>query len=143
VQSNGDREFLSSLLTVRELFINGGHGGQVPVFSHRYMPASACAAGNPVFSVMQTDIVSYGNTLTDYFIREFAIRVPSSCTSAPFQNTAARRPPQAQGMPYYCGTSTRRRRAGQAAAGSETPSAGAKPYPAGAWRRRSLARAFH
>jgi hypothetical protein len=44
----------------------------IPVFAHRYLLAEPCTAGNPVFSVYQSDIVVYGADLRDYLIFEFA-----------------------------------------------------------------------
>ena len=38
----------------------------VPVFLHRMIPASPHRAGNPVFSVHQTDVIHYGFDLEDY-----------------------------------------------------------------------------
>ena len=43
----------------------------IPVYSHRMIPDRPFAAGNPVFSVHQTDIIYYGADLRDYFIHEF------------------------------------------------------------------------
>jgi hypothetical protein len=43
----------------------------IPIFSHRMMPDEPLLAGNPVFSVHQTDIVHYGCDLADYLRREF------------------------------------------------------------------------
>ena len=43
----------------------------IPLYSHRYLPAEPHEAGNPVFSVYQSDIVYYGADLEDYFAREF------------------------------------------------------------------------
>jgi len=37
-----------------------------------YLPAEPLLAGNPVFSVYQTDIIHYGCDLWDYFVNEFA-----------------------------------------------------------------------
>lgn len=42
----------------------------VPIFGHRYIPESPNEAGNPVFSVYQSDIIHYGADLRDYFNRE-------------------------------------------------------------------------
>lgn len=42
----------------------------IPVYSHRYMPAEPYAAGNPVFSVWQTDIIVYGANLLKYLHAE-------------------------------------------------------------------------
>ncbi|WP_437595680.1 hypothetical protein WMF28_24195 [Sorangium sp. So ce590] len=43
----------------------------IPVAGHRYIPAEPALAGNPVFSVYQTDIIYYGNDLATYLRREF------------------------------------------------------------------------
>lgn len=42
----------------------------IPVFSHRYLPETPSLAGNPVFSVYQSDVIIYGANLSDYFLRE-------------------------------------------------------------------------
>lgn len=43
----------------------------VPLYGHRYMPASPANAKAPVFSVWQTDVIVYGRDLLDYFQHEF------------------------------------------------------------------------
>lgn len=43
----------------------------IPVYGHRYLPSEPLLAGNPVFSVYQTDIIFYGIDLWDYFSNEF------------------------------------------------------------------------
>jgi hypothetical protein len=43
----------------------------IPVFSHRYLLAEPCEAGNPVFSIYQSDMVIYGEDLHSYFLKEF------------------------------------------------------------------------
>ncbi len=43
----------------------------IPVRGHRYLPATPHEAGNPVFSVHQTDVIPYGENLADYFELEF------------------------------------------------------------------------
>lgn len=43
----------------------------VPVYGHRMMPDEPHEAGNPVFSVHQTDIIHYGFDLADYLRCEF------------------------------------------------------------------------
>ena len=43
----------------------------IPVYSHRYIPASPELEGNPIFSVYQMDIIYYGNDLLHYFQEEF------------------------------------------------------------------------
>lgn len=42
----------------------------IPIFSHRYLPATPCLRGNPVFSVHQSDVIPYGADLEDYIDRE-------------------------------------------------------------------------
>lgn len=46
----------------------------VPVYGHRYLPASPAGPGVPVFSVWQTDVIFYGRDLLDYVQREFGDR---------------------------------------------------------------------
>lgn len=43
----------------------------IPVCGHRYIPETPHAAGNPVFSVYQADIIVYGTDLADYIHHEF------------------------------------------------------------------------
>lgn len=43
----------------------------IPLLSHRYIPEEPHEVDNPVFSVMQSDIIYYGANLSDYFDREF------------------------------------------------------------------------
>ena len=43
----------------------------VPLVSHRYIPCEPNEAGNPVFSIHQSDVIYYGVDLDDYFEREF------------------------------------------------------------------------
>jgi hypothetical protein len=43
----------------------------IPIFMHRMMPDEPHAAGNPVFSVLQGDIICYGFDLADYFRHDF------------------------------------------------------------------------
>jgi hypothetical protein len=45
----------------------------IPVFLHRMMPDEPRKAGNPVFSVHQTDIIYYGHDLPDYLRQEFQV----------------------------------------------------------------------
>jgi hypothetical protein len=42
----------------------------VPLISHRYIPSEPNEAGNPVFSVYQSDVIYYGADLADYFEHE-------------------------------------------------------------------------
>jgi hypothetical protein len=44
----------------------------IPIYGHRYIPDSPSEPGNPVFSVVQTDIIIYGNDLETYLGIEFA-----------------------------------------------------------------------
>ena len=44
----------------------------IPIFSHRYIPDEPHLAGNPVFSVHQTDIIYYGSNLANYLANEFS-----------------------------------------------------------------------
>jgi len=39
----------------------------LPLTGHRALPVSPAQAGNPVFSLMQTDIIYYGFSLVDWF----------------------------------------------------------------------------
>ena len=43
----------------------------IPICGHRYLPATPCEAGNPVFSVYQTDSIYYGANLIDYLHNEY------------------------------------------------------------------------
>lgn len=43
----------------------------IPVVAHRYIPETPHEAGNPVFSVMQADVIYYGANLAEYFANEF------------------------------------------------------------------------
>jgi len=43
----------------------------IPLVSHRYLPAEPYEAGNPVFSVYQSDVIYYGGDLANYLAREF------------------------------------------------------------------------
>jgi hypothetical protein len=61
----------ASLEAVSDLVTNAPR--LVPVFGHRMMPDEPCLAGNPVFSVHQTDIIHYGFDLADYLRHEFAL----------------------------------------------------------------------
>ncbi len=43
----------------------------IPLVSHRYLPTEPNEAGNPVFSVYQSDVIYCGGDLANYFEREF------------------------------------------------------------------------
>lgn len=45
----------------------------IPIYGHRMMPDEPRKAGNPVFSVHQTDIIPYGNDLLHYLREEFGV----------------------------------------------------------------------
>lgn len=51
----------------------------LPVYGHRFLPADPCRIGNPVFSIVQTDIVYYGTDLADYLINEFCRGETAGC----------------------------------------------------------------
>ena len=53
----------------------------IPVYSHRFLPAGRGAAGHPVLSVMQTDVICYGADLLDYLQVEFAGAKAAPCRS--------------------------------------------------------------
>ena len=48
----------------------------IPIYGHRYIPDELHLAGNPIFSVYQTDIIYYGRDLAHYFANEFAYPRP-------------------------------------------------------------------
>ncbi len=43
----------------------------IPIYGHRYIPELPTAEGNPIFSVVQTDVIHYGVSLLDYLESEF------------------------------------------------------------------------
>jgi hypothetical protein len=43
----------------------------LPIHSHRFLAAEPCRSGNPVFSIVQTDIIYYGADLAHYLVNEF------------------------------------------------------------------------
>lgn len=43
----------------------------IPIYAHRMMPDRPSEAGNPIFSVHQTDIIYYSFNLDDYLRNEF------------------------------------------------------------------------
>ena len=43
----------------------------IPIYSHRFIPSFPLEAGNPVYSVYQTDIIYYGQNLESYLHNEF------------------------------------------------------------------------
>ena len=63
VRQEARKEIVTSVVSQAPLLI--------PLFAHRYLPDTPNEAGNPVFSVHQSDIIYYGSDLDDYFAREF------------------------------------------------------------------------
>ncbi len=55
----------------------------IRIYAHRFMPATPCEAGNPVFSVIQTDIIHFGNDLASYLHNEFGVPLPDWAATAP------------------------------------------------------------
>lgn len=55
----------------------------VPIKGHRYLAVEPCLAGNPVFSIWQTDIICYGATLGEYLINEFVEQIPNPAAWTP------------------------------------------------------------
>jgi hypothetical protein len=45
----------------------------IPIYGHRMIPDEPQEAGNPIFSVHQTDIIHYGFDLADYIRHEFQL----------------------------------------------------------------------
>jgi hypothetical protein len=50
----------------------------IPIYNHRMMPDEPHTAGNPVFSVHQTDIICYGTSLENYLRLEFNLSAGDS-----------------------------------------------------------------
>ena len=44
----------------------------IPINPGRYIPDEPHATGNPIFSVMQTDIIHYGYDLTSFFMNQWS-----------------------------------------------------------------------
>jgi hypothetical protein len=44
----------------------------IPIYGHRFIPEEPHEAGNPVFSVHQSDIILYGTDLANYLDNEFS-----------------------------------------------------------------------
>ncbi len=43
----------------------------LPISGHQFLAAEPCRPGNPVFSIVQTDIIYYGADLAHYLVHEF------------------------------------------------------------------------
>ncbi len=52
----------------------------IPIIAHRYIPEEPYQAGNPVLSVMHSDVIYYGANLEEYFTNEFEGRYEISET---------------------------------------------------------------
>lgn len=50
----------------------------IPVFAHRYIPERPHKEGNPVFSVVGSDVICYGQNLVSYLVKEFGIPFPQT-----------------------------------------------------------------
>ncbi len=55
----------------------------IPILGHRYIPDRPSEAGNPVFSVYQTDIIHYGSDLENYLQNEFHVAFGTPTHSVP------------------------------------------------------------
>ena len=55
----------------------------IPIYGHRFLTADPCIAGNPVFSIMETDIIHYGFDLAGYFHHEFGVPLPEWTAKTP------------------------------------------------------------
>lgn len=55
----------------------------IPIYSHRYIPMTPAASGNPVFSVYQTDTIIYGSDLMSYLGSEFGVPQPPGPPAEP------------------------------------------------------------
>lgn len=55
----------------------------IPIYSHRYLPTRPLQDGNPIFSIMQTDIIYYGDDLADYLYYEFKVPRPEWTAKQP------------------------------------------------------------
>ena len=65
----------------------------IPLIGHRYIPEEPHAAGNPVFSVKQSDVIYYGADLAEYFRNEHGGRDQVGATRRiPFWSDLVERP---------------------------------------------------
>jgi hypothetical protein len=55
----------------------------LPIYSHRFIPSEPLLAGNPVFSIVEMDIIHYGTDLADYLAHEFGVTRPDWSTKQP------------------------------------------------------------
>ena len=71
----------------------------IPIYSHRYLLAEPCQAGNPVFSIYQTDVILYGADLRHYFLTEFAGLL--GIQPGPFHDEAASTTIDIRSIPFW------------------------------------------
>ncbi len=50
----------------------------LPIYGHRFLPAEPVLPNNPVFSIVQTDIIYCGMNLADCLVQEFCPQRPQS-----------------------------------------------------------------
>jgi cell wall assembly regulator SMI1 len=55
----------------------------IPLYGHRYLPSAPQREGNPVLSVVQTDVIVFATDVEDFFLREFAIMPPGHGPAPP------------------------------------------------------------
>ncbi|HWE60752.1 MAG TPA: SMI1/KNR4 family protein [Chloroflexota bacterium] len=55
----------------------------VPVYAHRYMPCEPPLPGNPLFSVVGTDVIYAGCDLASFFAAEFGVPCPDWAAATP------------------------------------------------------------
>jgi hypothetical protein len=55
----------------------------IPVYAHRFIPATPHRAGNPVFSMYGIDTIYYGFDLADYLHNEFEVESPEWAATIP------------------------------------------------------------
>jgi hypothetical protein len=55
----------------------------IPVYAHRFIPATPHKSGNPVFSMYGIDTIYYGFDLADYLHKEFQIVRPEWAAPVP------------------------------------------------------------
>ncbi len=75
------RERNAAYAAVRERFLRAPR--LIRIFVHRFIPDTPAESGNPVFSVMQTDIIHYGFDLADYLHNEFGVPRPAWAADEP------------------------------------------------------------
>lgn len=71
----------AAVAIVRELLAQAPR--LIPLLQHRCIPDRPPTAGNPVYSIVQTDIIVYGNDLAGYLHQEFGVPRPVWSATAP------------------------------------------------------------